>query len=192
MGKKPGTPDHDATMMLTPSMILPVAPDTTMPITPEMVVDRHDATMMLTPEMVVNDASLVMGREQIERALATVSLWHAALSRGDLPALLSTLADDVELLGPRGAARGRAAFREWFERGGFAAVPKRRYCGGLGHVVVEQQARWRTPHGESSGTVASAFVVRHGHIVKYERFDELAQALTTYGLREIHEIVRRR
>jgi ketosteroid isomerase-like protein len=194
MGKKPGTPDHDATMALTPSMILPLAParaDSTMPITPDMVID-NDATMMLTPEMVVNDASIVMGRGQIEGALSVVSLWHAALARGDLPTLLSTMAEDVELLGPRGSTRGHEAFREWFAKAGFTALPKRRFCGGLGQVVVEQQGRWRDHHGERTGTVASAFVVRNGKIVKYERFDELAQALTMAGLREIHEIVRRR
>ena len=186
-------PDHDATMALTPSMILPVLDhDATMAITPDMMVDQNDATMMLTPEMVVNDASIVMGREQIEKALSIVSLWHAALARGDLPTLLGTMDEDVEILGPRGSARGHAAVRDWFARAGFSASAKRRFCGGLGNVVVEQQATWRDRDGESTGTVASAFVVRNGKIVKYERFDELAQALTMYGLREIHEIVRRR
>ena len=186
-------PDHDATMELTPSMILPVVDNNaTMMITPDMVVDQNDATMMLTPEMMVNDASIVMGREQIEKALSVVSLWHAALARKDLPTLLSTLEEDVEILGPRGTTRGHAAFSEWFARAGFSASAKRRFCGGLGNVVVEQRATWKDRDGEIGGTVASAFVVRNGRIVKYERFDELAQALTMYGLREIHEIVRRR
>src|SRR5687768_13773639 len=98
MGEKK---DHDATMALTPSMILPVVDNNaTMMITPDMVVqDPNDATMMLTPDMVVNDASIVMGRAQIERALSVVSLWHAALARGDLPTMLSTMAEDVELVG---------------------------------------------------------------------------------------------
>jgi ketosteroid isomerase-like protein len=196
MVKKPGTTDHDATMAVTPSMIMKLGANETMPITPDMVMraegDVNDATMMLTPEMVVNDASIVMGREQIERALSVVSLWHAALARGDLPTLLGTLAEDVELVGPRGSTRGHAAFREWFSRAGFTALPRRRFCGGLGNVVVEQQAHWRNRDGELSGVIASAFVVRNGRIHKYERFDELAQALTMYGLREIHELVRAR
>jgi ketosteroid isomerase-like protein len=189
-----GTPaDHDATMAVTTSMILPALdPNATMAITPDMVVDQNDATMMLTPEMVVNDASIVMGRDQIERALQVVSLWHAALARGDLPTMLGTLAEDVELLGPRGTTRGHAAFRDWFAKAGFTAMPKRRFCGGLGHVVVEQAAKWRERDGEIAGTIASAFVVRNQKIVKYERFDELQAALTMYGLRDVHEIVRKR
>ena len=186
--------DPDSTMSVTPSMILPLDNNATMALTPDMIVEEpnNDATMMLTPDMVVNDMSIVMGREQIERALSVVSLWHAALARHDMQTMLATLDPDVELLGPRGATRGHAAFRDWYTQSGFSAVAKRRYCGGLGIVVVEQQARWRYHDGETSGTIASAFVVRAGKIVKYERFDELAQALTCYGLREAHEIVRRR
>ena len=99
-----GKPDHDATMMLTPSMILPLPPpppprppDATQPVTPDMVLQAeaiaNDATSMLTPDMIVNDESAVMGRDQIERALAVVGLWHVALQSDDRATLLGWLGD---------------------------------------------------------------------------------------------------
>jgi hypothetical protein len=194
MAKK-DTPDHDATMALTPSMLLPLT-ESTMPITPEMVMqaesNANDATMMLTPDMLVNDESMVMGREQIERALAVVGLWHVALKAGDRTTLLATIAEDIELLGPRGTTRGTAAFQDWIARAAFKAVPRRRFCGGEGTVVVEQLARWREPHGDVTAAIASAFVVRDGRIRRIEWFDDLAMALTIYKLKDVHEVTRRR
>lgn len=197
-----GKPDHDATMMITPSMILPLpaggtsSAESTMPVTPEMVMQAesaaNDATMLLTPEMIVNDASIVMGREQIERALAVVGLWHLALKDGDRATLLATIGEDVELRGPRGTTRGTAAFQDWIDRAHFKAVPRRRFCGGEGTVVVEQLARWREHHGDVTAAIASAFVVRDGRIRRIEWFDELAMALTIYKLRDVHEVTRRR
>lgn len=192
--KSPDKRNPDATMMVTESMLMPLGAataDQTMPVTPDMVM-RADATMLLTPDMVVNDASLVMGRGVIERALAVVGLWHAAVNAGDVDTLVATCADEIELIGPRGSTRGLAALREWFGRAGFSAQPIRWYCGGDGHVVVEQQAAWRDRDGEVGGVIASAYVVRDGRIQRFERFDELATALTMYGLRDVHQVTRKR
>ena len=201
MAKK-GKRDHDATMMITPSMILPLpvggspSSDSTIQVTSDMVLqagsDANDATMMLTPDMIVNDESTVMGREQIERALAVVGLWHVALKNGDSTTLLATTGEDIELRGPRGTVRGSAAFQDWIDRARFKAVPRRRYCGGEGTVVVEQLARWREHHGDVTAAIASAFVVRDGRIRRIEWFDELAMALTIYKLRDVHEVTRGR
>src|SRR6187455_3305996 len=108
----PKSPDDkrnpDATMIVTESMLLPLGAvtDRTMPVTPDMVVRAEtaaNATMLLTPDMIVNDASLVMGRAVIERALAVVGLWHAAVNAGDVDTVVATCADEVELIGPRGS-----------------------------------------------------------------------------------------
>jgi hypothetical protein len=187
---KQGKPDHDATMMITPSMILPLPP--AVPPAASDKVQQNDATMMLTADMIVNDESIVMGRERIERALAVVALWHVALGSGDGTTLLAMTGDDVELVGPRGTVRGSAAFKEWIDRAHFKAVPRRRFCGGEGTVVVEQLARWREHHGDVTAAIASAFVVRDGRIRRIEWFDELAMALTIYKLREVHEVTPRR
>src|SRR5258706_11061944 len=95
--------DNDKTMAVTPSMVLPLGigqdksqdksktPSMTMPITPDMIEDAN-MTMILTPDMVVNDASIVMGRAQIERALAAIGLWHKAVNEGDVETLLAMCA----------------------------------------------------------------------------------------------------
>jgi hypothetical protein len=191
-------PNPDATMMVTESMLLPLGAataDQTMPVTPDMVMRAEtaaNATMLLTPDMIVNDASLVMGRAVIERALAVVGLWHAAVNTGDVDTVVATCADDVELIGPRGSTKGLASLRDWLGRAGFSALPRRWFCGGDGNVVVEEQAKWRDRDGEVGGVIAAAFVVRSGRITRFERFDELATALTMYGLREVHQVTRRR
>src|SRR5262249_49779627 len=99
--------------------------------------------------------------------------------------------EDVEVVEPRGSGRGRDLLREWLRRSGFAALPRRYFCGGEGHVVVEQRARWRERYGDTTAVIASAFIVRDGKIRRHERFDELQTALTMYGLREVHEVKRR-
>jgi ketosteroid isomerase-like protein len=167
----------DQTMAVTQSMMLPVG---------------VGETMALTPDMVVNDASIIMAPAQVERAIAVVKLWHTAVNAGDADTLAATCAEDIELIGPRGSSRGHAVIREWLARAKFSATAQRWFCGGDGHVVVAQQATWRERDGEVTGTIASAFVVRDGKIRRYERFDELATALTMYGLREVHEDTQRR
>jgi len=196
MATKP-PPSNDATMMITSSMILPLmrepppVPAGQQPPAPARPANP-DATMIFTPDMIVNDASVVMGRSQIERALAVVGLWHVALSKGEIGTLLATSTEDVEVMGPRRHARGKAALQDWFLRSGLIALPRRWYCGNEGHVVVEQQAHWRERDGELSGVIASAFIVHDGLIQRYEWFDELQTALTMYGLRDIHEVTQRR
>ena len=176
--KKPPT-DPNATMAVTSSMVLPLGEDA-------------NATMMLTPDMIVNDMSIVMGRAQIERALAVVALWHKAIMERDVETVIAMCADDIAIIDPRGRGKGHDALREWLQRAGFAAVPRRWFCGGEGHVVVEQHARWRGRYGDMTAVIASAFVVRDGKIRCHERFDELQTALTMYGLREVHEVKQRR
>ena len=186
----PRTPD--ATMPVTPSMVLEPVPDDTLQVTHSMLLAAGvGETMALTPDMVVNDASIVMAPTVVERAVAVVRLWHVALNAGDVDTLVATCADDVQIAGAHGG-RGLAAVREWLTRTGFSATPTRWFCGGEGHVVVEQQARWRYRDGMVAGVVASAFVVRGGRIHRHERFDELATAMTMYGLRAVHELTARR
>ena len=180
--KKPPV-DPNATMAVTPSMVLPLGP--------KPPPKDANATMMITAEMVVNDASIVMGRGQIERALAVVALWHKAILDRDVETLVAMCTEDVEIIDPRGRGRGRAALRAWAQRSGFLAIPQRWFCGGEGHVVVEQTARWRDRHGDVTAVIASAYVVRDGKIRCHEQFQELQTALTMYGLREVHEVKRK-
>src|SRR5947208_2356722 len=97
--------DPNATMAVTPSMVLPLASaaNATMAVTSSMVLPvggDANVTMMFTPDMVVNDSSIVMGRGQIERALAVVALWHKAVMEGDVETVIATCADDIEIIDP--------------------------------------------------------------------------------------------
>ena len=184
--------DHDATMMITQSMILPLMAPPPAPSPGQTKPANNDATMIFTPDMIVAEESMIMGRSQIERALAVIGLWHVALDKGELGTIIATSAEDIEVFAPPRRGRGRAALEEWFQRSGLIALPTRWYCGGEGNVVVEQRAKWRERDGEMQGTIASAFIVRDGLIRRYEHFDELATALTMYGLRDVHEVTRKK
>jgi hypothetical protein len=65
--------------------------------------------------------------------------WHAALNSGDLDTLVSLAHDDVEIVGPRGTARGNAILRDWAARSGIRLVPLR-YHGRDATYVVTQSA----------------------------------------------------
>jgi hypothetical protein len=178
---KPGKPvlgDNDKTTKFVPEAKKPPAaaldPNKTMAVTESMILPLgaprvpQDATMQLTPDMVLGDATLMASPAVLERAIRVVERWHAAVNAKNADGVVATCADDIELAGPRGAGRGHAAIREWLGRAGFSAKPKRWFCGGNGHVVVEQEAKWRERDGAGSGVIASAFVVRDDRITRYE------------------------
>jgi hypothetical protein len=103
------------------------------------------------------------------------------------------------------ADRGHAALRQWLTRGGFTAEPLRWFCGTRGNVVVEQRGHWFTPRAitvEDSGgwiitdttserIVASAFSVVAGRVVRYQRFDQLRDALFATSLSDDDEVLLR-
>src|SRR5262245_36744687 len=97
--------DHDATMMITQSMILPLMAPPPAPGQRKAV--NNDATMIFTPDMIVAEESMIMGRSQIERALAVIGLWHVALDKGELGTIIATSAEDIEVFAPPRRGRGR-------------------------------------------------------------------------------------
>jgi hypothetical protein len=123
--------------------------------------------------------------------LAVVESWQAAINARDLTQLTAVTADDIEIVGPRGSGRGRELLQTWITRGGFTAEALRWFCGAHGIVVVEQRGRWHLPDasGPSERIVASAFRVYRGRVVRYQRFDELNQALAAVSLDEQHEVI---
>lgn len=78
-------------------------------------------------------------------------------------------------------------------RAGFSAEVLRWFCGAHGAVVVEQLERWQLPDalGTSEKIVASAFRVQGGRVVRYQRFDELRDALMASHLGDEHEVINR-
>ena len=135
--------------------------------------------------------------------LEVVESWHSALKTNNVDQLLALASKDVEVVGPRGAGRGHEELRRWFRRGGLTAEPVRWFLGARGHVVVEQRGRWWSPDAvtvEDSGrwflpsttserTVASVFCVLAGRIVRYQRFNDLGEALAAAALSDDDEVL---
>lgn len=125
--------------------------------------------------------------------LAVVESWQAALDARDHEQLAALTAHDIELVGPRGTTHGAETLHLWLHRAGFSAQPLRWFCGPHGDVVVEQRARWTLPDALLSAerTVASAFRVRNGRVVRYQRFDTLDAALSAVRLTDDDEVIHR-
>lgn len=124
------------------------------------------------------------------QALATALAWQAAVSRRDEAAALALSAPAIELIGPRGTARGHAALRDWLGRAGLELTERRRFAGG-GRVVLEQHGVWRSPEtGELVGeaAVASYLLVERGLVAAVARFEELAEALAAADLSAADEV----
>ncbi|MGE0551207.1 MAG: nuclear transport factor 2 family protein [Kofleriaceae bacterium] len=113
--------------------------------------------------------------------IAVVESWQSALNARDLEQLSALTARDVELIGPRGTGHGQGheTMREWFTRAGFTAQSLRWFCDASGVVVVEQRGRWWLPDSSraSERIIASAFRVVSGRVVRYQRFEDLSDAL---------------
>jgi hypothetical protein len=123
--------------------------------------------------------------------LAVVESWQSAVNTRDLDQLTALSAHDVEIVGPRGSGRGHDLLLHWVSRAGFSAEALRWFCGRNGVVVVEQVGRWRLPDTQSEHIVASAFTVRAGRVVRFERFDALPEALAAAELTDDDEVITR-
>jgi len=128
--------------------------------------------------------------------IAVVAAWHEALNAGDADRVAALSRDDVELVGPRGVASGRAVVRDWVDRAGARLEPLRWFHRD-GSVVVEQRATWRA--GETAAAnaaanaplvVATAFRVRDGLVHRIARHDGVREALADAGLDESTALAR--
>lgn len=118
--------------------------------------------------------------------IALVAAWHEALNAGDADRVAALSHDDVELVGPRGVASGRAVVRDWVGRAGARLEPLRWFHRD-GSVVVEQRATWRAGETEAAAAplvVATAFRVRGGLVQRIARHDTVREALADAGLDE--------
>ena len=120
--------------------------------------------------------------------LAAVESWHTAVNARDFEQLCAIASSDVELVGSRGSARGYEVLRQWLGLAGFTAEPLRWFCGGSA-VVVEQRGRWVIPETSSERVVASVFRVVRGRVVRYQRFEDLGDALAQAALTSDDEII---
>lgn len=122
--------------------------------------------------------------------VAIVMAWQDAVNRRDAAGLLALSGRDIELVGPRGSARGRHLLRDWLDRAGLRLDTGRVFARGA-VVVVEQRGAWHDAEtGALIGTaeLASCFHVADGRVARYARYDGLAEALVAGGLGRADEI----
>ena len=119
-----------------------------------------------------------------------VRAWHKAVNRGDADALVALCDDDIEVGGPRGAARGHAILRDWLERAGIELEPRRWFASPV-ELVVEQAATWRGPDGAATDPqiIASWFTVENGRVTRTIRYGSLEEALAATGLTVLDEVL---
>src|SRR5262249_61507326 len=90
-----------------------------------------------------------------------VRRWLDAANRQDADALLALSDPDIEVVGPRGSARGHQALREWLARAGLAVETRRAFSpGGVG--VLAQHGVWGCPAsggGVGAGGLGASFLV---------------------------------
>jgi len=112
-----------------------------------------------------------------------VQAWLAASNAADAERLVELSAPDIEIVGPRGTARGHDVLREWLARAGARFDAERVFSAG-DRVVVEQHGVWHAPDGQPRGEarLASRFVVRAGRVQLVQRHDSLDEALAHAGL----------
>lgn len=120
--------------------------------------------------------------------LAVVERWLDAVNRGDRAGVLAASATDIEVRGPRGAQKGHEVVSTWLGRAGFTAQTRRWFCAADGRCVVEQEATWS---GGEAKRIASAFTVRDARVTRYERFDDLADALASERMELADEVLTR-
>jgi hypothetical protein len=124
------------------------------------------------------------------RSSATIAhAWVAAANAQDGDRLAALSSPDIEIVGPRGSARGIAVLHDWLRRSGLTLETTRTFAGDS-HVVMAHRGTWQTAGTTdiSSADVSSSFDIQGGCVARYQRFDDLPTALAAAGLDESHEV----
>ncbi|WP_173068080.1 nuclear transport factor 2 family protein [Phytohabitans houttuyneae] len=110
-----------------------------------------------------------------------IAAFHEAVNAADGAAAAALAVSDVEVGGPRGAARGVDLLRGWVERSGIRLTPLAAHHGAGGAVVVTQHATW--PGDETVHEIATLFRLSpEQRLTAVIRYDTPAQALAAAGV----------
>jgi limonene-1,2-epoxide hydrolase len=108
-----------------------------------------------------------------------IEAWQNAANRHDIKRLLELSDPTIEIVGPRGTARGHQILQEWVSRAGLRLETFRTFAKD-GIVVMAQHGTWlseATKGEESKVDVATVFRVADGKVVYLARYDSLEEAL---------------
>lgn len=121
-----------------------------------------------------------------DSSLSIALAWLDAVNARDTERLLKLSDPEIEIVGPRGMARGHQILREWMRHAWLEFETLRTVENGDA-VVVRQHTIWRNVEtGEVIGEheTASQFRIAGGRIAFYARHDSPEEALTAAGLEE--------
>ena len=124
------------------------------------------------------------------QSLAVVEAWNDAANRQDAERLTELSDPNIEILGPRGSGYGHVLLRDWLTRAGLSLKTVRAFAGG-NLVVLAQHGVWRSAEtGEMTEErdLASHYRVAAGRVLRFARYDTLAEAFAATGLTEADEV----
>jgi hypothetical protein len=124
-------------------------------------------------------------------SLAIVVEWVDAANQRRIDDVVRLSSRDVEVVGPRGSARGADVLRDWIARAGVTLQTLRRFTKNE-HVVLEQQGMWQSSETggiPSTALIATHFTVVDGSVSRIARFDSLSAALADASLSSDDEII---
>jgi hypothetical protein len=113
-----------------------------------------------------------------------VEAWQDASNRQDVKRLLELSDPNIEIVGPRGVARGHQILSEWINRAGLTLETFRTFAKD-GVVIMVQHGTWRsakTHNEESKADVATVFRVADGKVIYLARYDTLEEAVSKTNL----------
>lgn len=123
------------------------------------------------------------------QALVVVEAWNDAVNRQDAERLTELSDPNIEVIGPRGVGYGHLRLREWLARAGLSLTTLRAFAGG-NLVVLAQHGIWRSVEsGDITGEhdLATYYSVAAGRVLRFARYDTLAEAFAATGLTEADE-----
>lgn len=124
------------------------------------------------------------------RVVEMAQAWTEAVNARDVDALRRVASPDVEVVGPRGVARGHEVLAQWLDRAGATFATRRLFARGS-VAVLEQAGTWLsedTGQRPSRATVAVVLREERGQIVFFARHDALGAALAATGLSAADEV----
>ena len=125
------------------------------------------------------------------QSLAVVEAWNDAANRQDAERLTELSDPNIEIIGPRGSGYGHQVLRDWLARAGLTLTTVRAFARG-NLVALAQHGVWRSlESGEitEERDLASHYRVAVGRVLRFARYDTLAEALAATGLTEADEVL---
>ena len=122
--------------------------------------------------------------------ISVIKQWVQAVNGQDIGEAEHLCAEDIEIVGPKGSAKGRHVLREWIARAGIR-LETQRWFGSGRDIVVTQHATWGDPEpsdSQSTVLVSTHFTINSGTVCRVARFDSLQAALEDAGLSEQDEV----